>query len=367
MRGTVSLALQLFVAAALALTLAWWLDLANPYWAAMPVWVVQQAFREDLVQRAALRVAGTLAGAALSLAVVWLQFPDVAAALVLAVGVGASVACAYWIGTVMSYGAFMAGVTLLVVLLPEFTGFGIATGIEPMAVAVDRILCTLIGVACVTTITFAFTPRRTTQAPPRVREGRARRTLLRMVYCSSMARQRGGGRHCVSGFRDTRRSHDTGRLFDDPVVRAGSEADPAVICAGSGSRRLCVRSLSRPAVGCRRIGLNGVADCRIPSWRQLSSRIATHCFLRARRQYVLPHRFRSRRVAARRGRGGDGRCCGDLRVGRRLCFCTSAACGKTLAVAAACQMRGSSSRTMETAPFFSGRNSSRRPSGNCSQ
>lgn len=186
MRQTVFLALQLFAAAALALTLARWWDLANPYWAAMPVWVVQQAYREDLVLRAALRVSGTLLGAALSLAVVWLQLPDVAAAFVLAVGVGCAVACAYWIGTVMSYGAFMAGVTLFVVLLPEFTGFGAAAGIEPMAAAVDRILCTLIGVACVTAITFAFTPRRDGEMPRRVLEGRARAALLRLVYCCGM-------------------------------------------------------------------------------------------------------------------------------------------------------------------------------------
>lgn len=186
MRQTVFLALQLFVAAALALALARWLDLANPYWAAMPVWVVQQAYREDLVLRAVLRIIGTLAGAALALAVVRLGLPDVLTALVLALGVGCAAALAYWIGTVMSYGAFMAGVTLFVVLLPGFSGFSAATGIDPVAAAVDRIFCTLIGVACVTAATFAFTPRRVGQAPMRAMEGRARKALLRFAYCCAM-------------------------------------------------------------------------------------------------------------------------------------------------------------------------------------
>lgn len=183
MRQTISLGLQLFASAVLALALAHWLNLANPYWAAMPVWVVQQAYREDLVLRAVLRVVGTLVGATLALGVVWLSLPHWVAAIVLAVGVGCATACASWIGTVMSYGAFMAGVTLFVVLLPEFTGFGVSMGLDPTAASLERILCTLIGVASVTAITFAFTPRRIGEEPSRVLKGRARAALLRLVYC----------------------------------------------------------------------------------------------------------------------------------------------------------------------------------------
>ena len=47
-------ALQLFAAAAISLILAVQLGLQNPFWAAMPVWVVAQPNRQDLLLRAVL-------------------------------------------------------------------------------------------------------------------------------------------------------------------------------------------------------------------------------------------------------------------------------------------------------------------------
>lgn len=185
MRKTLLLALQLFTAAALSLVLAWWLGLANPYWAAMPVWVVHQAYREDLVSRAALRVAGTLAGAVAALAVVYLQPPVWVEMAVLSLGVGLAAAAAHRIGSVMSYGAFMAGVTLFVVLLPNLAGISASDGVSVMAASVDRILCTLVGVLCVTAVTFPFTPPRENTALLRPAGNRIRGSLLRLAYCSS--------------------------------------------------------------------------------------------------------------------------------------------------------------------------------------
>ena len=62
-------ALTLFVAAFGALNLAIALGLTNPYWAAMPVFVVSQPWREDILIRGALRIAGTLVGAAIGIGV----------------------------------------------------------------------------------------------------------------------------------------------------------------------------------------------------------------------------------------------------------------------------------------------------------
>lgn len=187
MRRTLTLAAQLFAAASIALAAAKWLNLSNPYWAAMPVWVVHQAYREELLFRAVLRIAGTLAGAALSLLVIWLHPPDIVTAMVLSAGVGLAAASAFWIGTVLSYGAFMSGITLLVVLLPELAGVSLSDDASLLAVPIDRILCTLIGVASVTAITFAFTPPRDVPLPPRVMEGRVRLTIHRFIYCAVMA------------------------------------------------------------------------------------------------------------------------------------------------------------------------------------
>lgn len=183
-----STALQLFIAAALALGLAQGLGLANPYWAAMPVWVVHQVWREDLVLRALLRLMGTLAGAVLALGLLALDPPGWGLALVLSLAVGAAAGAAWWIGTVMSYGAFMLGVTLFVVLLPAIGGpeLGAADGAHAASAALDRILCTLIGVVSVTAVTFPFTPPRRKAAPPRLRQGQARSALRRALFCAGM-------------------------------------------------------------------------------------------------------------------------------------------------------------------------------------
>lgn len=180
----ISTAVQLFAAAAMALGLAQMLGLANPYWAAMPVWVVHQVWREDLLLRALLRVLGTLAGAALALGLLALGPPDLVIALVLALAVGASAGVAWWIGSVMSYGAFMLGVTLFVVLLPALAGPAFDVSATPAAL--DRILCTLIGVVSVTAVTFAFTPVRSAPLPPRVTQGRIPAALRRALFCAVM-------------------------------------------------------------------------------------------------------------------------------------------------------------------------------------
>lgn len=186
-RQSAFLALQLFLAAALSLGTAYALGLGNPFWAAMPVWVVHQSYREDLLLRASLRLAGTVAGAALALALLWVGAPPAVLAGCLILGGALATASAYWIGTVMSYGAFMLGVTLLVVLLPDLAGLsGLIAGHADdggLALALGRVACTLIGVVLVTAITFPFTPRRIAPPPPRRSQGLCRATLRRGVFC----------------------------------------------------------------------------------------------------------------------------------------------------------------------------------------
>ncbi len=154
--------IPLGAAAAISLTLAVQLGLHNPFWAAMPVWVVAQPNRQDLLLRAVLRVAGTAVGAALGYAAL-IMLPDPAARIaVLALAVGAGAALGYWIGTAYSYGVLLAAITMAVVLVPAMDH-----RVDAAALAVDRIWCTLIGVVAVTAITFLFTPRRTEPLPPR--------------------------------------------------------------------------------------------------------------------------------------------------------------------------------------------------------
>jgi uncharacterized membrane protein YccC len=180
--STLFLALQLFIASAAALALAKMSGLANPFWAAMPVWVVHQAFREDLLGRAALRIVGTLVGAAISLGLIILDPPEVALILCLSVLIGACAALAFSIGTTRSYGAFMAAITMLVVILPFLSGLPHDAVATPIALAVDRILCTIIGVVCVAAVTVRFTPTRgrhlTRQPLGRTRTSGTKRFLI---------------------------------------------------------------------------------------------------------------------------------------------------------------------------------------------
>ena len=108
-------ALQLFAAAAISLILAVQLGLQNPFWAAMPVWVVAQPNRQDLLLRAVLRVLGTAFGAWIGWLVLMSVPGDAARVAVLALGVGLGASVAFWIGTVYSYGVILAAITLAVV------------------------------------------------------------------------------------------------------------------------------------------------------------------------------------------------------------------------------------------------------------
>lgn len=156
-----SRAIQLFAAASIALIVAAQLGLQNPYWAAMPVWVVAQAYREDLVLRAVLRIGGTVFGAAIGWSALTMIEDPMFSILVLIFSVGAGAAATFWIGTIYSYGMLLAAITVAVVLIPALDH-----SVDTAQLAADRIWCTLIGVFVVTAITFAFTPPRP-EPPPR--------------------------------------------------------------------------------------------------------------------------------------------------------------------------------------------------------
>ncbi len=181
MLETVFLAGRLFLAASLALGVAYLVGASNPYWAAMPVWVVHQTYREDLLSRAAMRIAGTLFGSLLSLSVVWMDLPVDVEIAVLALGVGLSATAAYSFNSALSYGAFMTGVTLFVVLLP-----GLAEGTNAPSVALDRILCTFIGVVCITAVSYAFTPQRPTHERRGDPANRLAGSLKRFALCAGL-------------------------------------------------------------------------------------------------------------------------------------------------------------------------------------
>ena len=155
-------ALRLFIAAYAALVLAYLLGLHNPYWAAMPVFVVMQPNRQDLLLRGVFRMVGTLIGGGIGLAaLLYIDNPHlIAAVLVVVVALSASIA--YWIGTIYAYATMLVGITCVVIIIPGLSGHA-----EPVPLAVDRVWCTLIGVVAVTLTTFFSTPPRKESAPLR--------------------------------------------------------------------------------------------------------------------------------------------------------------------------------------------------------
>lgn len=150
-----TLALSAWVAFALA---SLW-HVQHAYWAAMPVWVVAQASRGVLLERALFRVVGTLLGAAAGFGLLLLPVPPLAKLALLGLWVAASAGLTHILRGVHGYGALLAGVTAPIVVIPSVLA---AAGSRDLALA--RVECTLIGVLTATVITGLMTPRSPRQA-----------------------------------------------------------------------------------------------------------------------------------------------------------------------------------------------------------
>ena len=150
-----TLALSAWVAFALA---SLW-HVEHAYWAAMPVWVVAQASRGVLLERAFFRVVGTLLGAAAGFGLLLLPVPPYAKLALLGLWVAASAGLTHLLRGVHGYGALLAGITAPIVVVPSVLA---AAGSRELALA--RVECTLIGVLTATVITGLMTPRSPRQA-----------------------------------------------------------------------------------------------------------------------------------------------------------------------------------------------------------
>lgn len=157
--STCMAALRLGFAAWLAFAIAAVSHVDHAYWAAMPVWVVAQPSRGLIFERAFYRVVGTVLGAALGFAVlIWIKAP----LSVLAVMGGWVAVCAamtHLLRGVKSYGALLAGISAVVVILPA-----VLSPEHALDLALARIECTLIGVIVVTLVVGLFTPGGARQA-----------------------------------------------------------------------------------------------------------------------------------------------------------------------------------------------------------
>jgi len=146
--------LQLALSAWLAFVVASFLHIPNPFWAAMPVFVVAQTTKGLALERGVYRVIGTALGAAGGFGMI--QFMHDApyfALLMLAFWVAIFGALTHLIYGVRSYAMLMAGITAVVVVVPSM--FVPEHYVE---LAVARVECTFIGVIMITVSSALFTP-----------------------------------------------------------------------------------------------------------------------------------------------------------------------------------------------------------------
>ncbi len=144
-------AFQLMLASVVAMVTANALGLANPWWAAMAVWMVSQPTRGLLLERSAAQLLGTCLGAAAGTALALI--PDLGLRLV---GLALWMALACGTGNLMrhqrAYGAVMASLAAVVVVL-------MSGGMDPARFALMRVVDTVIGIAASVFLIALWSPR----------------------------------------------------------------------------------------------------------------------------------------------------------------------------------------------------------------
>jgi uncharacterized membrane protein YccC len=147
--------LRTAAAAILALALAYWLELSDPQWATLTVYILAQPTVGAALAKGAWRAFGTVTGGLMGLVIVGLfsQAPEllVAATVVL---VGASFYAGARLRNYASYGVLLAGYTALLVAYE-----GAATPLGAWSIAVDRTTELLIGIACSSLASVVILPR----------------------------------------------------------------------------------------------------------------------------------------------------------------------------------------------------------------
>jgi uncharacterized membrane protein YccC len=131
------------VACCVAVFAAWMLGLEHPQWSGMTVWIASQPMRGHLIEKSIFRVAGTVSGTLVGVALVALSNGQV---LFLVVGLALWSGLCAGIGNVqrgfVSYGTILAGYSAAMVAL-----LGSEHPQHIVALGVDRLATVLLGVA----------------------------------------------------------------------------------------------------------------------------------------------------------------------------------------------------------------------------
>jgi len=142
-------------AAISALALTYWLEVSDPQWATLTVYLLAQPTVGAALSRGTWRAIGTVCGGMIGLVIVALF--SQAAELLVAATVGAVSVCFYLgarLRNYLSYGALLAGYTTLLVAYE-----GSVYPLQAWSIAVDRVAAILIGIACGTLASTIIMPR----------------------------------------------------------------------------------------------------------------------------------------------------------------------------------------------------------------
>lgn len=147
--------LRTAAAAILALALAYWLELSDPQWATLTVYILAQPTVGAALAKGVWRAFGTVIGGSIGLLVVALfsQAPELlVTATVLLVGV--SFYAGARLQNYASYGVLLGGYTILLVAYE-----GAMVPLSAWSIALDRVAEMLIGIACSSLASVVILPR----------------------------------------------------------------------------------------------------------------------------------------------------------------------------------------------------------------
>ncbi|WP_291959135.1 FUSC family protein [Chelatococcus sp.] len=148
-------ALRTAVAGVVALAIAYWLEMQDPQWSILTVYLLAQPTSGGALAKSTYRIVGTIAGACVGLVILALYaqapIPLVGA---VALWLGASFYVAARLRNYASYGWMLSGYTALLIALE-----GAANPLQAWSIAVDRTGEIIIGIACATAATVLVMPR----------------------------------------------------------------------------------------------------------------------------------------------------------------------------------------------------------------
>lgn len=215
--GAVGFAVRTTAASLVALYVALLLDLDEPKWAAMTVWIVAQSSPGMSLSKSQYRLLGTVAGAVVGLALVALfaQTPELFLGA-LAVWLGLCTAASTGLRNFRSYGAVLAGYTAAII--------GISAASAPdqaFEIAVARVVYITLGIVVEAVFTAIFAPdaplagirgrldgflRQTAAVSARALRGEDNSAALRGLFGAAIALD-AAAEYAAAGSREVRRRY----------------------------------------------------------------------------------------------------------------------------------------------------------------